>query len=98
MQERLLQAYLQRSVVGANAILHPLNIAVSRIQPWPGSLCAVCVADYGRRIDVAESRQLSAFVSDVTDVEQKISRQLALNSEVELLDVGTSLVRILRAS
>src|SRR6266850_3082982 len=95
MREPFFQPHLQRVVIGENAVLHPLNIAEGGILPWSGRLCSVRVRDHGERVDVAESRQLGAFISDVADIEQKVARQFTLDSKVELLDVRASLVGIL---
>src|SRR5439155_18020275 len=92
-----LQPNLHRVVIRRDPILHPLNIAEAGVWAWTHRVCAVRIDDDRRRIDISQARQFGRFVSDVRDVERNIRRDLALNPKGELLNVGTSFIRVLRA-
>src|SRR5437879_1905448 len=85
-------------VVGRDSVLHPLDIAEAGVWAWSGRLRSVRIYDHGRCVDVSQRGQFSRLIPHVSNVEQEIRRQLALYAKVELLNVRTALVCILRTS
>ena len=90
-----LERYLQRVVIGAHPILHPLNVAERRVRAIAGRLRAVGILNHRSLVQIPESRQVSALVPHVGDVEDDVGHQLVLRADVELMNDRSLLIRIL---
>ena len=98
LREAFLQTHLQRLVGGADAVLHPLDVAEVRIGPRAGRLRSIRVGDDGALVQIAEAIQLGPLVAHERDVEDQIRSQFVLRADVVLLDVGRALIGILCAA